>query len=95
MSGDIVKYVDTTSVARDFDAVRQALGDDKLNFLAFSYGTQIAAQYAELFSQSVGRFVLDGILDHSGSEMYTLVTQVTTHENVFDRFAQWCGSSKD
>lgn len=95
LSGNIVKHVDTTSVARDFEAIRQALGDDKLNFLAFSYGTQIAAQYAELFPQNIGRFVLDGNVDHSGSETYTLVTEVATYESEFDRFAEWCGSSKD
>ena len=93
LSGDIVKHVDTASVARDFEAVRQALGDGKLNLLAISYGTQIAAQYAELFPQSVGRFVLDGVVDHSGSEMYSLVTESATRESAFNRFEKWCANS--
>jgi pimeloyl-ACP methyl ester carboxylesterase len=95
LSGNLLKHVDTISVARDHEAVRQALGDEKLNLAGFSYGTQLATQYAELFPDRVGRFVLDGNLDHSGSGTYTLVTEVSTYENELDRFAAWCGSSKD
>lgn len=53
-SGDIVKFVDTTSVARDIEAIRIALGDDKLNWIGISYGTQIGAQYAELYPENIG-----------------------------------------
>lgn len=95
LSGDLLKHVDTISVARDHEAVRQALGDDKLNLLGFSYGTQLATQYAELFPECIRRFVLDGNLDHSGAETFSLVTEVATYESELDRFATWCGSSKD
>ena len=95
LTGKLLKHMDTASVARDHEAVRQALGDDRLNLLAFSYGTQLATQYIELFPDGIGKFVLDGNLGHSGSETYLLVTEVSTYENELDRFAAWCSSSKE
>ena len=41
LTGDLFKHVDTTSVAKDIEAIRRALNDGKLNWLGESYGTQI------------------------------------------------------
>ena len=94
LSGDIVRHCDTTSVVRDFEAVRQAIGSANFNLLSFSYGTQIASQYAELFPHNVGRIVMDSNLDHSESEVSTLVTEVRAYETELDRFARWCENPK-
>ncbi|MEV4116734.1 alpha/beta fold hydrolase, partial [Nonomuraea sp. NPDC049695] len=48
-TGPLFDHVDTLSVARDLDTMRQALGDDKLSFYAISYGTLIGQIYAERF----------------------------------------------
>ncbi|WP_314933177.1 alpha/beta fold hydrolase, partial [Actinomyces oris] len=45
----LLDHVDTVSVARDLDVLRALSGDQKLNFLGFSYGTYLGATYAELF----------------------------------------------
>src|ERR1700744_5255989 len=52
--------VGTVNVARDLDAIRAALGDDKLTYLGYSYGTRIGSAYAEAFPQKVRARVLDG-----------------------------------
>lgn len=62
-SGDLVANVDSYSVARDFDLVRSLLGQESFNYLGYSYGTYLGAVYAELFSDRVGRMVLDGAID--------------------------------
>lgn len=62
-SGDLAKYVDTVSAAKDFDMARAIMGQDTLNYLGYSYGTFLGATYAGLFPDKVGRFVLDGALD--------------------------------
>ncbi|HSS11094.1 MAG TPA: alpha/beta fold hydrolase, partial [Acidimicrobiales bacterium] len=49
MSGDVLPYVGTENAARDMDEMRQAVGDDKLSYFGFSYGTFLGATYAELF----------------------------------------------
>lgn len=62
-SGDIAQYIDTVSAARDFDMMRQLMGQEKLDYLGYSYGTFLGATYADLFPQNVGRFILDGAVD--------------------------------
>jgi pimeloyl-ACP methyl ester carboxylesterase len=62
-TGALLGNVDTQSAARDMDLIRSALGQEKLDYLGFSYGTQLGATYAGLFPQRVGAMVLDGAVD--------------------------------
>ena len=56
-------YVSTVDAAEDMDVLRAALGDAKLTYLGFSYGSLLGATYAELFPTHVRAMVLDGVLD--------------------------------
>ena len=58
-------YLSTDAVARDLDALRVAVGDDKLTYLGFSYGTLIGSMYADLFPDHIRAMVLDGAIDPS------------------------------
>ena len=49
----------TSQVARDMELLRALMGDEKLNYLGYSYGTMLGASYASLFPKQVGRLVLD------------------------------------
>ena len=40
LTGPLLQYMDTVSVAKDMEAVRLALGEEELNYLRISYGTQ-------------------------------------------------------
>ncbi|WP_328669061.1 alpha/beta hydrolase [Streptomyces sp. NBC_00322] len=62
-SGRILPHVGTTNAARDMDLIRQVLGDAKLHYLGFSYGTELGGVYAHLFPRNVGRLVLDAVVD--------------------------------
>ncbi|PHH92347.1 hypothetical protein CDD83_7725 [Cordyceps sp. RAO-2017] len=93
LTGPALNFLDTVSAAKDLDLIRQALGDEKLNFMGFSYGTQLGSQYAELFPERVGRMVLDGVLDHSQNDIDGLMTETVTLENSFDRFCSWCNGT--
>jgi len=64
-SPEVAPHIDTVSAARDMDIVRALLGQEKLDYLGFSYGTLLGATYAELFPERVGRMVLDGALPSS------------------------------
>jgi pimeloyl-ACP methyl ester carboxylesterase len=61
--GDLLAHDSTADVARDMDLLRQAVGAPTVNYLGLSYGTGLAAVYANLFPARVGRMVLDGNLD--------------------------------
>ena len=67
-TGPVLAHIDSVSVAEDMDVIRAALGDAKLNYLGYSYGTYLGTLYAGLFPDRVGRFVLDGADDPWGSD---------------------------
>ncbi|KAL4960050.1 uncharacterized protein BDV14DRAFT_193269 [Aspergillus stella-maris] len=92
-TGKLFYHLDTTSAARDIEAVRLALGEEELNWIGLSYGTQLGGAYAELFPQHVGRMVLDGMLDHSQSETDALRTEVSTYEDTLGQFFKWCNET--
>lgn len=59
----LLPHMKTVDVAKDLDALRRAVGEKKLNYYGFSYGTYLGQVYATLFPKKVGRFVWDGVLD--------------------------------
>jgi pimeloyl-ACP methyl ester carboxylesterase len=63
LNGDILSHVSTADVARDMDVLRDAVGDRKLTYLGFSYGTFLGSTYAALFPNKFRALVLDGPLD--------------------------------
>jgi len=66
-SGRVLPYVSTRIVAQDLDRVRHAVGDRKLTYLGYSYGTAIGASYLDQYPTRVRAMVLDGALDPSSS----------------------------
>jgi pimeloyl-ACP methyl ester carboxylesterase len=80
----------TEQAARDMDAVRIAVGDEKITYLGYSYGTLLGAVYAHLFPGNVRALVLDGAVDPSVEPLADLETQTKGFERAFDNFAAWC-----
>ncbi len=95
LSGRVLQNVDTVSAARDMDVIRAVLGDQKLNFLGFSYGTQLGATYAEIYPENVGRVVLDGAVDISLPSIEQSITQAAGFENALTNFIVWCQAQSD
>ena len=89
-TGPLLGHVDTLSVARDLEALRQALGEGKLNFLGLSYGAAIGTVYAERYPKRIRAMVFDGILDHSVSTDRLFSEAAAAYEDTFNRFAAWC-----
>jgi pimeloyl-ACP methyl ester carboxylesterase len=92
-TGPLLGHVDTISTARDIEVVRRALGVSTVNFFGLSYGTQLGANYAQLYPHRVRAMALDAALEHSLSEVGMLADEISTAEDVFDRFAAWCRST--
>ncbi|TDD57385.1 alpha/beta hydrolase [Kribbella antibiotica] len=59
-SPDRFRHYSTANVARDMDLLRQAVGDKKLTYVGYSYGTYLGATYAKLFPNNVRALALDG-----------------------------------
>ena len=95
-SGEILNYVDTTIVARDLEALRFALGNEKLNFFGYSYGAVIASKYAELFPENSRALIMDGIFDHSQENALDFAkTEVNAAEKNLSYFSEWCDNNPD
>lgn len=63
----LLPHLSSQDTARDLDLLRQDVGDTKLSYVGFSYGTVIGAIYANLFPRGVRAMVLDGSLDFAGN----------------------------
>jgi pimeloyl-ACP methyl ester carboxylesterase len=87
--------IGTREVARDLDVLRSALGDEKLTYLGFSYGTRIGSTYAEDFPKNVRALILDGALDPNQNAVDELVAQGAGFQNAFDKFVLWCVKRQD
>lgn len=61
----LLAHVDTISTVDDLDMLRAAVGERKLDYFGFSYGTFIGAEYADRYPTHVGRMALDGAVDPS------------------------------
>lgn len=55
----VAPYMGSNTVVKDMDRLRELLGDDKLSFLGYSYGTRLGSLYANMFPQNVRAIVLD------------------------------------
>jgi len=93
-TGPILAHVDTQSTAHDMDLIRAVLGDEKLNYLGFSYGTQLGTTYAAMFPDKVGRMVLDGALDPSLSDDEITVGQAVGFESALRAYVADCQGGK-
>ena len=89
----LLDHVDTVSAARDLDILRALAGQEKLNYLGFSYGTYLASVYAENFPGNTGRMVLDGAIDPALSLADQGLGQATGFEQALRTYVDYCQSS--
>ena len=95
LNDGILPYVSTANVARDMDLLRKALGERKLNYFGYSYGTLLGATYASLFPNNYRAMVLDGALDadsYINRPLHTLSEQTSGFERALGRFLQACAA---
>ncbi len=89
-TGELLGEVDTQSAARDMDMLRAVLGDERLAYLGYSYGTQLGATYAGLFPDKVGRLVLDGAIDTTLDADAVAEQQAVGFENALRAYVEDC-----
>lgn len=91
---DVLEHVGTREVVRDMDVIRAVLGDEKLTYIGYSYGTRIGTAYAEEFPSNVRAMVLDGALDPDQSPVDEAVAQGAAFQTAFDAFAADCAQTE-
>jgi pimeloyl-ACP methyl ester carboxylesterase len=99
--GKIENHMSTANVARDLDFLRSAVGDAKLTYAGYSYGSYLGVTYANLFPNNVRALIVDGVLDPiawstgRGNEAESLPFSTRLHSDVgaqatLDEFFRLC-----
>lgn len=89
-SGPILRHVGTEDAARDLDVLRAALGERRLTYLGWSYGTSLGTSYAEQFPGRVRAMVLDGAIDPSLDWSQRVLSQSAGFRRSVDDYAEQC-----
>ncbi len=90
--GSVLQYVNTRNTARDIDQVRIALGEDKISYLGYSYGTYLGAVYLQMFPGRTDRVVLDGPMDPEAYGPQLLRNMGPANEAALRDWATWAAA---
>jgi len=93
-SGSILPYISTNSTARDMDMIRAALGEEKITYFGFSYGSELGATWATMFPTTVRAAVLDGAADPTSDSVTGGLQQAKGFEAAFTKFLARCSANK-
>lgn len=93
MGAEFLAEVGTATSVRDMDVVRAALGENQINYLGFSYGTELGALYAERFPDRIRAMVLDGAIDPQLDPIEARIRQMAGFQKAFDAYAADCAKS--
>lgn len=91
--GNRLPLYSTEQAARDIDQIRADLGEPKLTYLGYSYGTLLGAVYAQLFPDKIRAMVLDGAVDPRQNSIESAEGQARGFERAFNNFAKWCADN--
>ena len=93
VSGWLLPHISTADTARDMDYLRQLVGEDKLTYVGFSYGTFLGQTYANMFPDRVRAMLLDGVVDpvrYSKSAESRIAGGAAAADGVFDQLLSLC-----
>jgi pimeloyl-ACP methyl ester carboxylesterase len=89
-SSRVLDHVSTADVVKDMEAIRVGLGEAKISYLGFSYGTLLGAAYADAYPNRVRAFVLDGVLDPTADSNERVRRQALGFETELNHFLADC-----
>ncbi len=90
----VLENVSTVDTVRDLDRLRAALGQGKLDYFGFSYGTFIGETYAQMFPTHIRVMVLDGAMDPALGMAATSAGQAKGFQTDLEDFFAWCPTNK-
>ncbi|MFE9728451.1 alpha/beta hydrolase [Streptomyces sp. NPDC005794] len=94
-AGDTLPHITTRNTARDMDLLRAILGEKKITYVGFSYGTYLGAVYTQLFPGRADRFVLDSAVDPARAWRGMIQWWAEGAEPAFDRWTEWAAGRSE
>ncbi len=94
-AGATLPHITTRNTARDMDLIRAVLGEKKINYLGYSYGTYLGAVYTQLFPKRADRFVLDSAVDPERAWRGMIQWWAEGAEPAFDRWTGWAAERSE
>lgn len=91
----VLQHIGTHEAVNDLNVIRAALGEPGLTAVAYSYGTQVAALFAERFPEHTRALVLDGVVDISENGYTQQLNQARSFQRSFNRFAVYCAKKRN
>ncbi|MFC9224131.1 alpha/beta hydrolase [Streptomyces hygroscopicus] len=91
-SGDVLKHITTRNTARDMDLLRAVLGEKKISYFGYSYGTYLGSVYTQLFPARADRVVLDSAVDPARAWRGMIQWWAEGAEPAFDRWTEWAAA---
>jgi len=93
--GDVLPYIGTNNTARDMNAIRAALGEAKISYFGFSYGSELGATWATMFPDTVRAAVLDGAVDPTAGYVEAGLQQMEGFEGALTTFLDRCSADDE
>lgn len=94
-SGDTLPHITTRNTARDMDLIRAILGEKKISYVGYSYGTYLGAVYTQLSPGRADRFVLDSAVDPARAWRGMIQWWAEGAEPAFDRWTEWAAERSE
>ncbi|MFD8162032.1 alpha/beta hydrolase [Streptomyces malaysiensis] len=94
-SGATLKHITTRNTARDMDLLRAVLGEKKVSYFGYSYGTYLGAVYTQMFPGRADRFVLDSAVDPARAWRGMIQWWAEGAEPAFDRWTEWAAARSE
>jgi len=87
-----IASMSTANDARDMDRLRAAVGQARLTYLGFSYGTYLGTVYAKMFPKHIRAMVLDGAVPPSVDAATAAAQEAAAQETALHAFFAWCAT---
>ncbi|MCQ8828822.1 alpha/beta hydrolase [Streptomyces malaysiensis] len=94
-SGATLKHITTRNTVRDMDLLRAVLGEKKVSYFGYSYGTYLGAVYTQMFPGRADRFVLDSAVDPARAWRGMIQWWAEGAEPAFDRWTEWAAARSE
>lgn len=84
------RFMSTASVATDMLKITEKLGEEKLKYWGFSYGSVLGQYFAAMYPDKVGRLIIDGVYDAYNYRATLWNTNLVDTDAVWASFHNFC-----